>query len=271
MKNVLLKLLVLSGCVGQVFGSEKNDEIVIFDAHVGRLTYNPLRYCDKKYIDFLNNEYGIQCQQNEPFLMIYYQWTRGEKSRWASEEEQSLQKFLDPITLVPYRYFMKDNIDPRKSNVSFKERHDELLSCSKQFEGMENGFKIQLNTSFDKMDPQVFLNQFKEMPCCEPGHIENEGSVVLTIVPTKDLEKELCDAGIICKRELREAGTHKEHLQEYAQGINGYFGKEVKEEIRQDYKAIKTALFYSRIKKLFGASIVGIIAYVLYQKFYAAA
>lgn len=235
MKYHLLTVLVLSSFVGQVLCSEKEDGIITFKAHVGRLNTNPLRYCDKKYIDFLNTDYGIQCDYNEPFLMIYFPWHRGRNDRWASEEEQNLRKIVEAITFVPYKYFMNDNADPRNSNVCFKKHNVELLSCSKQFAGMENGFRIQLNSDFAEMDPKNLLHQFKEVPRCEPGHVEGG---LLIVVSTEDLEKELCDAGIICKVGHDYGYGHDQ--QKYEQGRNSYFGDEVIKKIEAKNQEIST-------------------------------
>lgn len=264
MKNMLV-MLVLGGCFGSVLGSEKNDERIVFKANVGTLTYNPLRYCDKKYIGILNNIYGIQCQQNEPFLMIYYPWTRGVTERYISKEEQDLRDIVESITLVPYRYFMNDSTEPRDSN-EFKKCGNILLSCSKQFTNMKNGFQIQLGSYFGEMNPQALLNQFKKTPQCEPGCILNEKVRLLVFVDTTKLEEELCEAGII--RKVGPDYGYGHGKQRYEQGINGYFG----DEIKLEQKAKATALFYSRCKKLFGCSLAAIILmYVLYQKLYTTA
>ena len=139
----------------------------------------------------------------------------------------------------------------------FKVPGDELFSFVKNIEGEDITFIVILESFFGDRNPQDDIDEFRKVALC----------------PFDD-EEELCNAGIICRKELREAGARKsggDSKQKYAQGINGYFGEEVKEEIRQDYKAIKTALFWSRIRKLFGVSIAAIIAYVLYQKFHVTA
>jgi hypothetical protein len=262
MVHLVLMFFGLLSFVGPVFGSEKNDEITIFKANIGTLNANPLRYCDKEYIDFLNNHYDMQCKYNEPFLRVYHPWVR--------EEQQDLQNTLvKPITFVPFRYFMNDNTDPRNSNVCFKKRGAELLSCSRLFIVTKNKFQIKLTSDFGEMDPKALLEQFKKTPRCEPGNIYNEKGRLLVFIDTEDLEKELCEAGII--RSVGKFYGYGHLSQLYEQWINGYFGDEIKaeqEEMRAAEEAERSVLLYSRLKKLFAGSIAAIIMYVLYKQFY---
>lgn len=257
-------MLVLGGCIGQVLGSEKNDEIITFKANVGTLNDNPLRYCDSTYVDFLRNDYGIQCKYNEPFLMIHFSlWTRGIKASYISTEEQALREVVEPITFVPYRYFIKNDTDPKADGVSFKQQNDILLSFSKLV-NTDRKFQMQLDSDFEDFDPHVLLKQFKENPRCEPGNILNERGSLLAYVDTTKVEKELCDAGIIL---LVVKNSYKDGKPQYEQWVNGYFGDEIRTEIKE-----KVALFYSRLKTLFfGGSIAAILAYVFISKFYATA
>jgi hypothetical protein len=258
MKRAFLILFMFGGYFSQVLGSEKNDEITVFKADVGRLNLNPLRYCDKQYIDFLNNHYGMQCKYNEPFLRVYH--------KSVPEERQSLQKELvEPITFVPFRYFMKDDRDS-KSSVAFKQHNSILLSCSRLFTVTKNRFQIQLKSDFGEMNPQHLLEQFKKTPRCEPGHILDEKGKLLVFVDTTELNKELCREDIV--RPVGEFYGYACGKQQYEQWINGYFGDEIKTE----QKVKEQALFYSRIKKLLCcSSLAAIIMYTLYQKFYATA
>ncbi len=265
MKNLLV-FLFMSGFVGQVFGSEKSEEIIVFKAALTEFWNNPLRYCEKEYVDFLNNNYGIECAYNEPFIGVSYQ-------------QNSQNELIQRITFIPFKCFIDNSIKQHNNISSFKQFDAELLSCSNQGVAEKNKFRIELVTDFAKTTPQDLLNEFKERPQCALGNCFNKLNDIAAWMDISEVEKELCNAGIICKRGgvggfikfESQNGMARRWIHEYVQGINGYFGEEVKEEIRQDYEAMKTALFYSRIKKLFGASIAAIIAYVLYKKLYAAA
>lgn len=264
MIHMLLIVFGLSSLIAPVFGSEKGDEITIFRADVGTLNHNPLRYCDREYVDFLKNIYGISCEYNEPFLWVNH--------RPVSEERQSLRKELvERITFVPFRYFMKDDNDPRDS-VSFKQSNNILLSCSKLFTTTKNKFQIQLVSDFGDKNPQDLLEQFKEIPRCALGNCFNEEGSMLMFVDETDVEKELCDADIISKKEglsyfetVKGKNMTKTVLRhKYRQGPNGYFGEAVKAE----QKVKEQALFFSRCKKFCGISITAILMYILYNKFY---
>lgn len=262
MKNVLLILLVMSS-VGQTFGSEKIDEVIVLKAMIPVLQNDLLRYCEKEYIDFLNNDYGIRCDYNEPLIRVSY-------------NDNSQNKVIVPITFIPFKYFL-DNSSKQHNNIgSFKQPDAELLSCSNQCKEETNRFRIELVTDFGNKTPQELLSEFRKKPQCAVGSSVDKKDNRLSWGDPYEVEKELCDVGIIYQLEGQSNWetiklpnlTMSRFRHKYVQGIKGYFGEEVEEEIRQYEKAMQTALFYSRIKKLFGVSIVAIIAYILYQKFY---
>ncbi|HEX4069247.1 MAG TPA: hypothetical protein VHX42_04060 [Candidatus Babeliales bacterium] len=251
-----LNILFLMSFAGSVVGSEKRNEIIVFKANVGTLNANPLRYCDKKYIDFLNDQYGMQCKYNEPFLRVFHPTIPQETQEFHLKKE-----FIEQITFVPYKCFMYNDKDPRESD-RFKQSGTVLLSFFKEVQNENRQIQIQLTSDFETMKPKILLQQFKEMPQCNPGNIFNENGDLLVFVDTTDLEKELCEADIVQKVGRDYGYGHGK--QKYEQWVNGYFGEEIKAKQR-------AALFYSRLKKLCGFSIAAIIAYLVYQKFYATA
>jgi hypothetical protein len=261
MKNLLLMMVVVSSFVGQLFCSEKNDEVIVFRANITELWNNPLRYCEEEYVDFLNNHCGIQCTYNEPFVGVSY---------WQNSQNELIER----ITFIPLRYFMQDDKDPRES-VNFKKLDSILLSRSRQ-DTAEKKFRIELGTDFNNAKPQDMLNEFKEKPQCAQGNNFDKKGNLLAYMDVDAVEDELCKKMIICKNEnegyfveIEEKnikGRCWKHI--YVQGPNGYFGEEIKEE----QKAEATALFYSRCKKLFGCSLAAVfLMYVLYKKFYVTA
>ncbi len=263
MKNILFAIAVLGGYVGLAMGSEKDDGVIVFKAAITALQNNPLRYCQKEYIDFLNKDYGIQCAYNEPLIGVSYQ-------------QNSQSKLIERITFIPFKYFLDNSGKQQNNSSSFKQCDVELLSCSNQSAEEKNKFRIVLGTDFNNKTPQDLLNEFKEIPQCALGSYFDKKSDMLSWRDPYEVEKELCSDDVIRQIEGKGGwekiewahGKMERFRHKYAQGINGYFGEEVKEKIRQDHKAMQTALFYSRIRKLFGFSIAAIIAYLLYQKLY---
>ncbi|HEX4069246.1 MAG TPA: hypothetical protein VHX42_04055, partial [Candidatus Babeliales bacterium] len=176
------------------------------------------------------------------------------------------------ITFIPFKSLMKDDIHPKKSD-SYKEQGTTLFSFSKTYQNEEIKIQIKLHSDFGKMNPGHFLNQFKETPKYESGHIPNEGKI-LTVVKYDEITKELCEANIIRKYGFDYGYDHID--QKYEHWVKGYFADELnaEEEAIQKFVADNTKAyqFYSRLKKLFlGGSIGVIIAYLVYQKFYATA
>lgn len=249
---------------GAVFSSEilQDNKDMIFYVNVGTLDSNPLRYCNKNYIDSLKKTYHLPVDYNEPFLMVFHR----------SWDENVKKQGINRITLMPFKCFVVgENL--KENNISFKQKDDILFSFSQLVGQQKQQIQIKLDSNFGGGDPKELLKQFKMQPQCISGDILDKRGDKSAFVETDETEKELCDAGFISRAEgqgyfvQQETKTIKgvwwKHT--YAQGINGYFG----DEIRTEQKNEEKALFYSHLKKLFvSGSFAAVIMYILYKKFY---
>lgn len=264
-----LNILLLMSFVAPVFGSEKdekvcflqnyNEEVVypidllcLKETHFyakPTLMYSLLCYSDKKYIDFLNQTYGMVCETNEPFIRVKYSATH--------KDHQSLkEKFIDPINKIPFKYFLVGETIQKKGNV-FKLKHHALLSFSIQDEGKP--VRIRLNEAFVVPGSRAvgdealkeLLERFKKMPLVQWDSYDKH----------EKLKKELLDAGILM--EIEGDLTH---------GPNGYFGKEVKEEhqkrLNKDFWWIMIPIATMYIALI---AVPIIAAYALYKKHHVTA
>ena len=264
MVYLFMAMFFLCGFVTPIFGSESN-EIPSYQLRVGGegvkipldlLCHNEIRfyasvhplyyllcYSDKKYIDSLKQNYGVECNYNEPLIRM----------RGTSQGSQKLQnlkeQFIDPLTLVPARCFIVGDAIKKDGNV-FKPKNATLFLFS--VEGEKKPIHIKLDTDLVDLvsinkDRNVgnfeeLMERFKTtfLWIYEPG-----GKKKVTVEEYADLKKELIEAKIITSDEKH--------------GPNSYFAEE-----------IKADLLYFRFKTLFCCSsiIAAIIMYALYKNFY---
>ena len=220
MKYYFLIILFLMSFAGSVLGSEKNDGVIILRVPV-RLIDNPLLYCNKKYVDFLNTTYDMQCKYNEPFISMKY-----------SGYPYDLLKKIS-VWCLPLRYFVEDN-NSSQNGYSLKKPGSILFSGS--IKSTQNKFQICLGSCCDKMGYQFLLNQFKVKPRfiiigpdCELLSYQHEYA---------DAVDQLCQAGKI--RKVGNNYGYRDHRQQYKHGINGYFAENIETKNKKiEKKAIK--------------------------------
>jgi len=195
MVHIFLIFFVLLNCIAPIYGSEHNKKLIIFTVNVGSLTSGSLNYCNKKYIDLIRKEYGVECKDNDPFIAVSEYRSVDQRTETFEYRKSTLKlletfdqaiynqqtailetDFLDlnsecssisrisqklkEVTLLPFNLFYY-----RDSNkLTFKKEDSVLLSFKKNIKNIEYEFEIRLKTDFDNYNPRNFLNNFKKSP-----------------------------------------------------------------------------------------------------------
>jgi hypothetical protein len=218
---------------------------------------NPLCYAGKKHIDLLRQNYGMECQTNEPCVRIFYPNYHPSYHK----DTQSLKKqFIDPLTAIPLRYFIVGHAIEKENNV-FKGPHNTVCSFMAQ-DGDSNKFvciqlnedlKVTMGCGTDDAVLTVLLKRFDKDPC--PWFLRREDQEVL--------QEELLADGILAQGDEEIApNVYSEKL---IHGPNGYSSL-------SEYKSIqKSPSYFSYFKNPYFCliGVGGLIAiYVWCKKFY---
>jgi hypothetical protein len=244
MVHIFLMIFALLNCITPIYGSEVDKKLIIFTVKVA-LASDSLKYCDKKYIDLIKKEYGVVCNDNDPFVAVSeYRSTddRTETIEYRKNALKTLEEMFEPtifnqriasltqdskylgiseisqklkqVILLPFNLFYVSD----GNRLTFKKEDSVLFSFKKHIESIEYEFEIRSKTDFDGGNPQDCLNRFKKLPLCMIGGF-NGGDQKPGFIDTKSLEEELLKAGIIEKEDGK-----------FIHGPKGYFKKELPEE-----------------------------------------
>lgn len=277
MVQVFLVIFTLLNFGGTVFGSEQPDDKIMITVNVGTLKSNPLLYCDKKYIDSINTEYGITCQYNEPFLPIYDCHSKDKRiinirfkeliGKGVIDDEKDPEKkaalvkkfdeYLEQLKIDPVRNGIFDTFEQLKcvthlpfrfflinSKLAFKQKNERLFSFSREIENKKYLFGVQSTVDFGDCSPNTLFEPFKENPQCTIGGDR------LAYVDTAPLEKELLVNGIFAI--INGKTVH---------GPKGYFPSQELESIK------KSPSYFSYLKKPFFCLVWLGMLFVIYKKY----
>ena len=264
MKYVLFTVLVAVSFVYSVFCSEQ-PQVSVFNVRVGDgdgvnilsdifnnnnekcfyadvpPIYHLLCYSDSSNINFLKDKFDIHCDDSEPFIRIQYLQTH-------PHQEVFKTLYIDPITSIPLKCFLVGDMIKKEGNV-FKDNDSTLLS----FPDLDKKAHIKLHTDLKE------------------GFGGRTGDAALEDLLQRFKQTALIQWDPLEKHELLKTELLKKNIVAYdsdriiIHGPKGYFG----EPIKTEQTVQEQALFYSRLKKLFGCSVAIIIMYALYKQFYA--
>jgi len=224
MVHIFLIFFVLLNCIAPIYGSEVDKKLIIFTVKVA-LASDSLKYCDKKYIELIKKEYGVICNDNDPFIAVPEYKSIDARTQSIEERKNALDAFvnnvdcafynqqcafleqdleylgvygsfkrLKEVTFLPFNlFYVRDD-----NRLTFKKEDSVLFSFKKHIENIEYEFEVRSKTDFDGGNPQDCLNRFKKLPLCMIGGF-NGGNQKPGFIDTKPLEDELLNAGILAK------------------------------------------------------------------------
>jgi hypothetical protein len=182
----------------------------------------------------------------------------------VSEEQRDLRNQLSKsITFIPLKFFAKYQND----TYVFKQQNSELFYFLTTVGNEKKKIQLILDVDLSNKKFSDWVGQFFNEPQCVSGDNIQE-------LCEKDIiKKSACPLSWVKQMDMQFEGKSSER---YVQGSKGFFEKTLKEQQEKEQKQKKEAdrqksLFYSRLKKLCGYSLVVILMYALYQKLYAIA
>lgn len=223
--------------------------------HATPLLPNPLCYPGREYTNLLRQNYGMECQANEPCVRVYY------LSRY-NDTNNLKKQFIIPFNIIPLRYLFSNNTIKKENNV-LKSKQCTLCFFTAQdgnsnksvFIKLAEDLKVRMNCKTDDDVLTELLKRFDNDPC--PWFLSSTDQSVFN--------QELLEDGIVAKGDEEIApNVYSEKL---IHGPNGYSSL-------PEYKSIqKSFSFISYFKNPYFCliGVGGLIAICVWcKKFYSA-
>lgn len=249
MKHLFLTVLFLISFAHSVVGSEQPNKPVEIFVHFNSDACD-LYYVGKQRMEYLK-QFDLDPADNSPCFINCSYTTEDSRanafglSTLARKVRVRCVKDRHEILcskVIPLQYFLTDK-------DQFKKQGDVLFSCTKKIDEQDIIVQVKLGEPPRYIDTELLMETF-----CGPiaSYIEED--------IYKLLENKIILDYITCCLCEHGPKAYKKNDDECMQ--------QIKIPQQRGQKLQQNAVFYSRIKKLFGVSIAAIIGYLLYQKFY---